>query len=165
MKYLLSLLLLIIAPCHASESRFGAFYFYQNDAVLTSKHVDLPDMARFSRNVQSAIWKILKPVRIKSSIGYLVIAVREDGDTAVWLDMEPAIHPYYAAAITQAIGKLRPFAVSDGAVVFGLQMSIDTPKFTLKSAPNPIEWRDAIKKWGDDDIDRLMWAVWPKPDE
>ena len=169
MKYLLcfffSLSCLITSASHASESRFGAFYFYQDEAALTSKHVDLKDMARFSRNVQSAIWKILKPVRIKSSTGYIIIAVREDGEMAVWLDMDPAVHPYYEAAIGDAIKKIQPFSISGGYVVFGLQMAIDTPKFTTRSNPIPKEWNAALKKWGDEDMDRLMWAVWPKPED
>ncbi len=165
MKFFASALLFIAIQCSAAEPRFGAFYFYQNEATLAEKHASLEDMARFSRNVQSAIWKVLKPARIKSSTGYLIVAVRSDQSIAVWLDMDPAVHPYYEAAISDAVSDLRPFSVSDGSVVFALQMAIDTPKFTTKLKPAPKAWEAALKKWGDDDMDRLMWAVWPKPDE
>jgi len=132
MKFLAVLSLFVCLQCDASETRFGGFYFYQNDAELKEKQVNLPDLARFSRQAQSAVWQVLKSVRMKPSTGYLILAIRDDKSIAVWLDMEPAIHEYYAATITDTIKKLLPFSVTDGAVVFAINMAINTPQREIK---------------------------------
>ena len=103
MKFFASALLFIAIQCSAAEPRFGAFYFYQNEATLAEKHASLEDMARFSRNVQSAIWKVLKPARIKSSTGYLIVAVRSDQSIAVWLDMDPAATHLRSSSFCSAV--------------------------------------------------------------
>jgi hypothetical protein len=164
MKLLIASLLLLFASfSQAAETRFDEVYFFQPEQVLKDKQVNFQDFARFTRAVQSAAWKALKKVKLPPSSGYLVVAVRADQKIAAWLDMEPALHEYYDASVTEAVGKLRPFAVSEGVVVFGIKMSIDTPVFTSKARPQPKDWKEALKTASDpDDIEAVVQAAWPE---
>ncbi|MES2049566.1 MAG: hypothetical protein V4447_14285 [Pseudomonadota bacterium] len=171
MKLLLgSLLLMFASLVHAAEPRFDTVYFYQSEKALQEKQVNFEDLARFSRKMQSNVWNALKKASMPNSSGFLVVAVRADGEISAWLDMEPALHEYYADQVVEAVKKVAPFAVAQGTVVFGIKMLIDTPKFmtdrtkhTARSKPSVKEWKAAQAKLADpDDIDELMLAVWPK---
>lgn len=171
MKLLLSSLLLIFASLvNAAEPRFDSIYFFQSEKTLVEKQVNFEDLARFSRKMQSNVWNAIKKINMPNSNGFLIVAVRADGDISAWLDMEPPLHEYYDNQVVEAVKKVPPFAVAQGAVVFGIKMLIDTPKFmadrtkhTARSKPSVKEWKAAISKLANpDDIDELMLAVWPK---
>lgn len=174
MKLLLGILLLIFASLaslvNAAEPRFDSVYFFQSEKTLTDKQVNFEDLARFSRKMQSNVWNALKKASMPNSNGFLVVAVRADGEISAWLDMEPALHEYYDNQVIEAVKKVPPFAVAQGTVVFGIKMLIDTPKFmtarakhTTRSKPSVKEWAAAQAKLSDpDDIDGLMLAVWQR---
>ena len=171
MKLLLSsLLFLFTSLVHAAEPRFDSIYFYQSEKALAEKQVNFEDLARFSRKMQSNVWNVFKKANMPNSNGFLVVAVRADGDISAWLDMEPALHEYYDNQVVEAVKKVPPFVVAQGAVVFAIKMLIDTPKFmtdrakhTTRSKPSVKEWKAAISKMANpDDIDELMLAVWPQ---
>jgi hypothetical protein len=147
----------------AAEPRFDATYFFQSEATLKEKQIDFKDLARYSRQIQSQVWKALKKVSLAPSRGYLVIAVKADQQVGVWLDMEPALHEYYENEVLEASKKVLPFYVAEGAVVFGIQMSIDSPVHTRKTKPEPKAWAEAKKKLENpNDIEALVQAAWPE---
>ena len=171
MKLLLgSLLLMFASLTHAAEPRFDAIYFFQSEKILVEKQVNFEDLARFSRKMQLNVWNALKKASMPNSNGFLVVAVRSDGEINAWLDMEPALHEYYDNQVIEAVKKVPPFTVAQGTVVFGIKMLIDTPKFmtdrakhTTRSKPSVNEWKAAMSKLANpNDIDELMLAVWPK---
>lgn len=148
---------------HAAQSRFDSYYFFQTEEVLKEKKVNFEDMARFSRNLQSQVWKVLKAAKIKPGTGYLVVAVRSDQEVAVWFDMEPALHEYYENAIAEVANKIRPFHVESGVVVFAVKLSIDTAKHTDKAVPEPKAWLEAKQKLGaPDNIEEVVLSIWPE---
>ncbi|MDO9191975.1 MAG: hypothetical protein Q7U12_03665 [Undibacterium sp.] len=171
MKLLLASLLLMLASlAQAAEPRFDAVYFFQSEQTLQDKQVNIEDLARFSRKMQSNVWNALKKASMPNSSGFLVVAVRSDGEIAAWLDMEPALHEYYDNQVIEAVKKVPPFAVAQGTVVFGIKMLIDTPKWltdrakhTARSKPAPKEWKKAQETLANPgDMDELMLAVWPE---
>lgn len=163
-----SILLMFASLVYAAEPRFDTVYFFQSEKILTDKQVNFEDVARFSRKMQSNVWNALKKASMPNSSGFLVVAVRGDGEISAWLDMEPALHEYYDNQVIEAVKKVPPFAVAQGTVVFGIKMLIDTPKFmtdrakhTTRSKPSVKEWKAAQTKLANpDDMDELMQAVW-----
>lgn len=163
-------LLSFSALAQAVEVRFDSVYFFQSEEQLREKQVDLEEVARFSRKMQAQVWKSLKKVKMPDSHGYLVIAVRADGQVAAWLDMQPPLHEYYEYEVLQAVRKVPAFAVADGSVVFGIKMTLDTPrimserfKHTARAKPEPAEWKEARKKLANpEDVEELVMAVWPE---
>ena len=164
MKLLLAALLFSVSLlAQAAETRFDSFYFFQPDSVLQQKGIDVETLGRYSRAVQTRVYKALKSAKLPASSGYLVIAIRSDGAVASWLDMQPAVHQYYDNQIYDVIQKIQPVEVRTGILVFAIKMAIDTPVFTRKAVPAPSDWADARKKINDpNNIEELVLSVWPE---
>ncbi|WP_295752181.1 hypothetical protein [Undibacterium sp.] len=165
MKRLLCALLFLMwaTLAQAAQPRFDEVVFFQTEQAMLQKEVKFDEVARFSRKLQSNIWNALKKAKLPVGNGYVVIAVRSDGQVGAWLDMEPALHEYYENEVLQAAMKTPPFFVAEGSVVFGLKMAIDTPKHTSKAKPDPKEWQAARKKLGNTaDIEAVVQAAWPE---
>jgi hypothetical protein len=127
---------------------------------MQDKQVNAQNLGRFARAAQSAVYKALKKYKLGSTNGYLVLAVRADGQVAAWLDLDPALHEFYEAQILEAVRSVQPFPVSQGSVVFAIKIAIDTPVFTAKDKPAPPAWDEAKKRIGEDDIEALSSAAW-----
>ena len=165
MKRLLCCLFLLMSAslAQAAQPRFDEVVFFQSEQAMLQKEVKFDEIARFSRKLQSNIWNALKKAKLPVGNGYVVIAVRADGQVGAWLDMEPLLHEYYENEVLQAAMKTPPFFVAEGSVVFGLKMAIDTPKHTSKAKPDPKEWQAARKKLGSTaDIEAVVQAAWPE---
>ncbi|MBI3283793.1 MAG: hypothetical protein HYZ65_02925 [Burkholderiales bacterium] len=164
MKRLLATLLLSCAAlAQAAEVRFDSHYFFQSEQVMAEKKIDLQQLVRYSRKVQWQVWNTMKKVKLPPSAGYLVLAVRADGEVASWLDMGPAVHAYYEHQILAAAQKVQALDVAQGVLVYAIKMSIDTPVHTRKPLPAPPDWDEAKKKMGDpDNIEELVLSVWPE---
>lgn len=157
----------LLAACDKFQTpvqpRFDAMYFFQTEDVLKEKKVDVEQVAAFSRRLQSAVAATFKKGQVSSSSGYIVVAVRSDGEVAAWLDMEPVLHEYYDYEIREAVKKVQPFAVEQGIVVFAIKMAVETPVHTKKEVPEPPEFVDARKKLEDpDNIEQLVLSIWPQ---
>lgn len=164
MKSLLAALLLCCSSLAlAAETRFDSYYFFQPEAVLQEKGINVDTLGRYSRTLQSKIYQALKKVKMPPSAGYLVIAIRSDGAVSSWLDMQPAVHEYYDNQIYDIIQKLPAPDVNKGIFVFAIKMAIDTPVHTKKAVPAPADWAEAKKRLTNkDDIEELMLSIWPE---
>lgn len=158
-----SIALFLAAPSWAATPRFDSLYLYQSEAILVQKQIDFKDMARFSRDMQNAVWKAIKKADIPSTNGYIILAVRSDGQVMAWLDMQPGLHEYYDYEIVEAVRKVPAFKVSKGIAVFAIKMAIESPKHTTKPDPDPIAWKDAKKKFVvPNQIEGLVLSLWPE---
>ncbi len=154
---------LFCTQIEAGVTRFDSAYFFQSEEALKEKQVDFKDLARYSRQVQSAAWKVLKEAKLAPNKGYIVLAVRSDQEIAVWFDMDVTLHEYYVYEINEAVKKIRPFHIDKGIVVFALKMSIETAQHTQKPFPAPVEWKAAKLKLADpEDIEQLVLSIWPE---
>ena len=164
MKLLLTSILMSFSMlATAAETRFDSFYFFQSDSVMQKKGVTVDNLGRYSRGLQTRIYKALQNVKMPPSAGYLVIAIRSDGEVASWLDMTPTVHEYYDNQIYDVVQKTQPIAISTGILVFAIKMAIDTPVHTKKTIPNPPDWDEARKKLSDpDNIEQLVLSIWPE---
>jgi hypothetical protein len=161
--FALMLFWLCAQSAHAAVVRFDDHYFFQSEDVMLQKGIQFRELARYSNKLQSQIWKALVKAKLPVTRGYIVIAIRSDGEVASWLDMQPAMHEYYAYAVTEAVKKVAAPNVSKGALVFAIKMSIDTPVHTKKAVPAPEEWKDAKKKLGDTtNIEAIVITAWPE---
>ncbi|MFZ4528286.1 MAG: hypothetical protein ACOYNW_07305 [Undibacterium curvum] len=158
-----SALLSISALASAADTRFDSFYFFQPESVLQEKGVNVDSLGRYTRAVQTQIYKSLKNAKLPASSGYLVIAIRSDEEVATWLDMKPVVHEYYDNQIYEVVKNLQPPQIKKGIFVFAIKMAIDTPVHTKKSIPNPPGWDDARKKLADPgSIEHLVLSLWPE---
>ncbi|MBC3920795.1 hypothetical protein H8L32_25235 [Undibacterium sp. CY18W] len=164
MKLLLATLLLCFsALTQAAETRFDSIYFFQSQKQLEQKGINVDSFGRYTRALQTQIYRALKKVKMPESAGYLVVAIRSDGAVTSWLDMAPAVHEYYDNQIYEIVQKLPPVDVTSGILVFGIKMAIDTAVHTKKAVPAPADWADAKKKISDpNNIEELVLSIWPE---
>ncbi|MFZ6641163.1 hypothetical protein ACO0LL_15545 [Undibacterium sp. TC4M20W] len=164
MKLLLATLLLCISTLtQAAETRFDSVYFFQSQAELEKKGINVDTFGRYTRALQTQIYKALKKVKMPASAGYLVVAIRSDGEVTCWLDMTPAVDAYYDNQIYETIKKIPPVDVQSGILVFGIKMAIDTAVHTKKTIPAPADWAEAKKKLNDpNNIEELVLSLWPE---
>ncbi|MFZ6692437.1 hypothetical protein [Undibacterium sp. SXout20W] len=161
--FLATLLLCCSALASAAEVRFDSLYFFQSEQTMQAKGVTIDSLGRYSRKLQSAIYRSLKGVKMPPSSGYVVIAIRADGAVTSWLDMKPSVHQFYDNQIYDVIQKLPVIDIQSGVFVFAIKMSIETPVFTKKPVPEPADWLDAKKKINNpSDIEQLVLSIWPE---
>lgn len=162
MKWLLSCVFCLGAmQVQAADVRFDAHYFFQPERALIKKNIEFKELSRYSNAVQLQVYKTLKKTKLPESNGYLVLAVRSDGEVASWLDMAPALDAAAAAQIAEAVKKVTPVNVAQGILVFALKMSVDTPSHTQKPKPAPPGWKGASLPT-DADIEQVVLSVWPQ---
>lgn len=164
MKLLLATLLLSFSMLtQAAETRFDSIYFFQSQAELEQKGIKIETFGPYTRNLQKLIYRALKKVKLPESAGYLIVAIRSDGEVATWFDMSPKVHEYYENQIDDIVRKAPTIDVKNGIFVFGIKMAIETPVHTKKVVPAPAEWADARKKLNDPgNIEELVLSVWPE---
>lgn len=147
----------------AADTRFDSIYFFQSQAELEKKGINIESFGRYTRVLQTQIYRTLKKVKMPQSAGYLVVAVRSDGEVATWLDMTPAVHEHYDNQIYETVKKINPVDVRSGILVFGIKMAIDTAVHTQKVMPEPPDWVEARKKLKDtNNIEELVLSLWPE---
>jgi len=160
---LVTFLLCFSTLVSAAETRFDSLYFFQSEQTMQAKGITVDNLGRYSRKLQSAIYRALKNVKMPPSSGYLVVAMRADGVVTSWLDMKPAVHEFYDNQIYDIVQKLPVIDVQSGVFVFAIKMSIDTPVFTKKAVPEPADWVEAKKKISNpNDIEQLVLSIWPE---
>ncbi|MEB0137813.1 MULTISPECIES: hypothetical protein [unclassified Undibacterium] len=164
MKALLAAILLCLSTlASAAVTRFDSLVFFQSETVLQEKGINKETLGRYSRNLQSNIYRLLKNVTLPPSSGYLVIAMRSDGAVTSWLDMQPKVHEFYDNQIYDIVQKMIPLNINKGIFVFAIKIAIDTPVFTKKPMPEPPDWVAAKKKISNpSDIEELVLSVWPE---
>ncbi len=164
MKLLLATLLFCFSTLtQAADTRFDSIYFFQSQAELEKKGINIDSFGRYTRLLQTRIYKALKKAKMTESAGYLVVAIRADGDVASWLDMTPKVHEFYDNQIDEIVKKVQPVEINSGILVFAIKMAIDTAVHTRKPVPLPPDWVEAKKKLNDpNNIEELVLAVWPE---
>ncbi|MBC3862119.1 hypothetical protein H8K32_08430 [Undibacterium jejuense] len=164
MRLLLATLLFCFSTLvSAAETRFDSLYFFQSEETMQAKGITIENLGRYSRKLQSAIYRSLKAAKLPPSSGYLIVAIRSDGAVTSWLDMKPAVHEFYDNQIYDVVQKLPVMDVKTGIFVFAIKMSLETPVFTKKPVPEPADWVDAKKKLNNpNDIEQLVFSVWPE---
>jgi hypothetical protein len=135
----------------------------QPDSVLRER-VEVADLSIYIKSVITAadtsLAGIDKPV---SSAGFIVVAVRPDGRSKVWLDFSPTLPPAIAARLRSSLERVAPFRADGGIVVFALNSTLWGAEATSRPMPSPSEWNNATKSLDTPiEIEELIERVWPR---
>jgi hypothetical protein len=94
--------------------------------------------------------------------GFLVVAVKPDGRSRVWLDVAPPLTHDAAMSITSAAQQVYPVTVKKGVVLFAVKISLWGGKPPQGMVPRPQEWEaEADKVGGPIELADLVLRVWP----
>jgi hypothetical protein len=134
----------------------------QPDLVL-SKRVETKALSNYIKSVNAAAETSLAGIAEPTpTAGFIVIAVRPNGQTKVWLDFSPALPSVSATRLLTSLEHVVPFKAKGGVVLFAINATLWDATATKREAPFPIEWQQAMKGAGAPmEIDNLVELVWP----
>jgi hypothetical protein len=134
----------------------------QHGDVMQQRVQSVDAMAEYVRKVQDAAATGLQlQFQRKPAGGFIVVAVRPNGKTKAWVDIEPEMPGATQAALCQSIEKVPPLEVRHGIVVFAIKVSIWGGKAPSRFAPAPSEWKAQAQRAGKAlEVSELVERVW-----
>lgn len=164
--FFLVLFLLFGLPVPAAASPAALTHFnlvlLQPSQVLEQRVADVDAMAEYVKAVEAAARSaVIKSGAQQAVGGFIVVAVRPGGRSNVWLDFDAMLDLALTQHISTAVKAVKPFEVSQGAVVFALKVATWGAKATKRVAPAPPEWK-ALARNGSEalEVGALVESIW-----
>lgn len=159
---ILFLLLLTGLAFAAKPYSMESIMLLQPDFVL-SERVDVDDLSEYIKSINSAAEISLAELGNRSpAAGFLVVAVRPNGQSKVWLDFTPGLPSAMANHLRSSLEAVTPFKARVGVVVFAINCTLWGAAATDRKGPWPIEWKQAMKGRTDPmETGDLVDLVWP----
>lgn len=158
------LLFVTASVCHGERP-----FEQRGIAILQTQNVffeRVPGMGAFEVYVKQLVdavdGAVAKLPKSSPAGGFLVVAVKPDGRSRVWLDVAPPLTTDAATAITSAAHKVYPVAVKKGVILFAVKVSLWGGEPPQGMVPRPQEWEaEADKVGGSIELGDLVLRVWP----
>ena len=133
----------------------------QPESVMQQRSPSADAVVDYLKRVQAASEQAVAALPATPSGGYLVLAVRPGGQARVWLDLEPALPLANAQALRAAVEAVRPFAATDGVLVFALGTTLWGGAL-LQRMPAPAQFKATADAAGHPlEIEALVDRLWP----
>jgi hypothetical protein len=134
----------------------------QPDSVLQER-TSANALAAYIRSVNAAAADIFAGQEYEPAGGFLVLAIRPGNQSAVWLDIHPALSPNLARALVARLRAIPRPAVEVGPVVFAIRTSLWGGTPPANNMPSPEEWTQEAKKAGRPlETGELVERIWPR---
>jgi len=150
-------------PARAAEplQRVGVVLL-QPSNVLEARVPSVDAMADYVRAIESAAREaVATSLSKRPTGGFIVVAVRPNRQSRVWLDFAPVLNFQTGQQIVAKVSALEPFDAREGPVVFALQVSLWGGAAPPRVAPTPPEWKAVKQQTGKPlEIDALIAQVW-----
>jgi Tfp pilus assembly PilM family ATPase len=155
--------LLVAAVCaHAAEpiTNFNVVLL-QPSAVMEKRVADIDAMADYIKAVEAASREAVIASGATQAVGgFIVLAVKPGQQSKVWLDFDALLDLEIRKQITKSITAIKPFAVTEGPVVFALKVATWDGKESKRVAPSPPEWKKVTRNGKTLEIGQLVEKVW-----
>lgn len=157
----LSLLLPQIAMAADAVTDLGVVLLQHGD-VIQQRVQSVDALAEYIRKVQDATAAALQSESQREPTGgFIVVAVRPNGKSKAWLDLEPAVPGATEDTLRRSIEEVRPLEVRSGVVVFAIKVSVWGGKLPPRFAPAPSEWKAQAQRAGKAlEVGELVELVW-----
>jgi hypothetical protein len=97
----------------------------------------------------------------RPTTGFIVLAVRPDQQSRVWLDLQPELSAQAAAQLKTAIRLSQPMPVAHGPVVFAINVGVWGGPASTAKMPAPSEFAAAAKAAGRPlEVGDLVERIW-----
>ncbi|GGI96225.1 hypothetical protein GCM10007978_37420 [Shewanella hanedai] len=145
----------------ASELSFQGITLLQPDIVFEEKQINVEEVMNYIKEIQGLLIKRVSGMKLPKKSGYFVIAIKNGNKAKLWLDFKSEIPIKKSQALQDVISNVKAFNVSNGAIIFALNASVDGSNDSLTS-PFPEEWRIFIKSQSEPmQIEQLVNTIWP----
>lgn len=157
---LCALLLSMTAP--AATLNTGDVVLLQPDAALQQKGLDIDGFAHYVKAAQALAVAAALPVALPPASGFVVMAVRAGNRSNAWVDIQPALPTAVEQQLLQNLRKLPPFHVTNGTVLFAIQVMVNGAAPPAKPYPQPQAWQAvAATRTEPVEVEELVQLVWP----
>jgi hypothetical protein len=133
----------------------------QPSKVLEERVASIDEMAEYIKAIEAAAGEAVaaSPAR-QATGGFLVMAVRPGQQSRVWLDFDTLLDLDIRKRLTSKVLEVKPFEAKKGAVVFALKVGIWGGKESRRTAPMPIEWKQASAGSAPREVGELVESIW-----
>lgn len=155
--------LLVAAPCAWAAEPLTNFnvVLLQPSAVLEERVPSIDAMAEYIKAVEAASREAVIASGAKQSVGgFIVVAVRPEWRSNVWLDFDSLLDLELRRQIVAKVRALKPFEARKGPVVFALKVATWNGKESKRAAPSPPEWRGVARNGTPLEVGELVESVW-----
>lgn len=160
----LFLALAIATSAVYAEEPFHTFsiVLLQPDFILQERVQDVKALSSYIKGIESSVSRAIQAEpQFPPASGFIVVAVKPDQKSNVWLDFNPTLSPNTAATIQTAARSVSPVAVENGVVVFAIKIGLWGGQEPESIAPSPVEWKAAAKKAGRPlETGELVESIW-----
>ena len=161
------ILLFIVMMCAGAASAQSAYemkgiVLLQPESVIRER-ISASAIAPYVRSVNAAAADIFGTQKRRPAGGFLVLAVRPGKQSAVWLDIRPALSPALARELVTRLRAVAAPDVANGPVVFAIKVSLWGGTAPEHQMPTPSEWTDAAQKVSTPlEVGQLVESIWPR---
>lgn len=134
----------------------------QPESVLQSRVKDAAEFAAYMQQVEAAAAQAMQAAFQRKAVGgFIVLALRPQRKSKVWLDLDGDLPRPTQLALVQHIEALAAPQVQDGLVVFAVKASFWGGRPPTRAAPAPAEWKAAAELAGSKlAVEALVDRVW-----
>lgn len=141
LRILAVLMMLFPLISNAANAEYLKIFMMQPKELILQKIDNVDELDRYMKEVEVNINKKIADLPAKSSWGFLVMAVREDGQIKAWVDSDDEIPQEVSNAMLHVAKNTKGFPVNGGAVIFALGFGTDGSPLPLNKMPFPNEWK------------------------
>ncbi|HJV67695.1 hypothetical protein [Ideonella sp.] len=147
---------------HAAEALTNIdVVLLQPSAALEERVPSVDAMAAYIKAVEAAAREAVIASGAKQSVGgFIVVAVRPDLGSNVWLDFGSLLDLELRRQITTKVKAVTPFEARKGPVVFALKVATWNGKESKRTAPVPPEWKGATRNGTPLEVGELVERIW-----
>lgn len=152
---------MIGAPASDKYEMFGVVLL-QPEGVFAQRLGGVEPLVNYIKALGAAATTFAgQQIRHSPSSGFVVLAVRPNRASRIWLDLEQPLAEASASELISALMQVSTPDVNEGMVALAIKVGLWGGSATTRATPMPAEWRAAAERAGRPlEVTQLIDLVW-----
>ena len=149
----------------AADVQMTSVTLMQPDSVYSERGISVKDLSNTILQAVEKTKNAWEKETLPPGAGFIVLALRNDGQINAWLDMRPEITEAVENDTIQQIRQIQGPQFTDGMAILAIQISVNGGKIESEeiTLPMPKAWDKARYAFSEPvDIETLVRHVWPE---
>lgn len=131
--------------------------------VIVQERISAAALGPYIQLLNAATVDVLATQERRPAGGFLILAIKPGHQSAVWVDIQPALPPALEKALVSRLRAVMPPPVQVGPVVFAIRASLWGGSPPANNEPSPVEWTKAARSAGKPlETGELVERIWPQ---
>jgi len=145
----------------AAEVKMESVLLMQPDVVYQESGVSAKELSEVIRRTVEETGKVWEEENMPASSGYIVLALRSDGEIKAWLDMEAELTEAVENKAVLQVQDIEGVQFAEGILVLAVQISVNEGGGVLERKPAPKAWLEALASFSEPvDAQTLVKHLW-----